>query len=179
MQTGHPERGTGAVAARGKVPRRVPLRPLRAGAAAVLLLPYLAGCYQYVPLMGATPPVGSEVTVGITDRGRVALAPELGAGVRRLDGQVVENSDTSLVLSVSSVHYADVSGGWTWTGAPIAISRDHLAEVRERRLSQSRSVLMVGLALIGAALTSLIVISGAGGELPGDRPPGGGDPGQQ
>jgi hypothetical protein len=173
------DRWAGAGPARGEPLRSARARPIRAGIAVVLLLPYLSGCYQLVPVAGAALPGGAEASVTLTDLGRVALAPELGNGVRRLDGQVVESSDTSLVMSVRAVHYADVSGSWTWSGEPIAISRAHIAEARERRLSQTRSVLMVAAALVGVALTSLIVISGMGGDPPTDRVPGGNEPGQQ
>jgi hypothetical protein len=160
----------------GSNARVVRRRPLRAAAALVLLLPYLTGCYTYAQPIVTPVPVGSEVEVSVSEAGRTQLAELIGPGVRRVHGRVVETSDTSMVLSVSAVEHQGLGVPVSWAGQQVAISRDMTADVRVRTLSRSRSYIAAGLAVLGAALLSLIVIGGFGtddgaGERPLPEPP--------
>jgi hypothetical protein len=162
--------------ARGEASRVGPGRSVRASIAIALLIPHLTGCFQYVPANPSVIPNGGQVTVSITDRGRVALTEPVGPGVRRLEGNLVQSTDTSLVLSVTTVEYLDLGVPVKWRGERVEVSRDYVAEVQERRLSRSRTWIMTGLVVVGVALTTLITITGAGSETGGNRPPGDGDP---
>lgn len=165
---------------RGGSSRAVPARAVRASIAVMLLVPHLVGCYHYVPATHAAMPSGAEVSVGITDRGRVALSDQVGPGVRRVGGQVLETTDTSLVLAVTSVEYLDLSVPMQWAGEPVRLelAPHFFTEVRERRLSRSRTWMMGGLIAVVAVAVSMIAIRGIGGEGPDNRP-GNGDGGQQ
>jgi hypothetical protein len=121
--------------------------------------------------------VGADISVGITDRGRVALSPGMGPGVRRISGRVLESTDTALVLSVTSVQYLETNVPGRWTGERVVIARDYISETGERHLSRSRSLIMAGLVLVAVIAASLIAIEGFGDDNAGDRP-GGGEPGQ-
>src|SRR5215211_5212916 len=87
--------------------RARPLR-VRASVALILTIVQLAGCYRYVPVSAAVMPVGAEVSLAVNDRGRVALSDAVGPGVRRMEGRVLENTDSSLVLAVMSVQHIDL-----------------------------------------------------------------------
>lgn len=165
--------------ARGMPSRAVPARSLRASIAVVLLvLPQLAGCYRYVPVSSPATPVGADISVGITDRGRVALSTGMGPGVRRISGRVLESTDTALVLSVASVQYLDTNVPGRWTGERVVIARDYVSDIGERRLSRARSGIMAALLLVAVIAASLIAIEGFGDDSGSDRT-GGGEPGQQ
>lgn len=164
--------------ARGIPPRATLRHSVRASIAMVLLLPHLAGCYHHVPASQMAMPSGTNVSVGITDRGRVALSELVGPETRRIDGRVLESTDSSLVLSVNSVQYLQTNIPTRWGGERLELTRDLVTDVRERRLSRSRTWIMAGL-IAGATLAvSLIAIRGFGGEDPSDRP-GGGEGAQQ
>ena len=151
-------------------------RRTRATCALVLLIPQLAGCYSYVPV--STAPLGSTVTVEVSDRGRVALAESVGPGIRRLNGQVTASNDSAVHVAVSSVQFLDVGAPVKWAGEPVSISRDYVVVLREKRLSRSRSWLAAGLFTAAGVAASLIAIRGFGGDDPSGKP-GGGDPGGQ
>jgi hypothetical protein len=145
-------------------------RPFRAGFAGLLIVLQLAGCYQYVPVRGTELPIGSRVTVSVNDRGRIALAEPVGPGVRRIQGLLLANTDSAMAVSVSSVQYYDLAVPAVWAGERVELAPDHIAEVREWRLSRTRTWLAAGLLALGAAALTLVTISGLGGDDPGDRP---------
>jgi hypothetical protein len=123
-------------------------------------------------------PAGAMVSVSPTDRGRLELAPMMGSGVRRLDGRVLESTDSALVLAVTSVQLFGESEPGKWSGERVAVSRDFVSEVRERRHSRVRTGIMAGLTVVAAIAASSLAIKGFGSES-GDNRPGGGEPAQQ
>jgi hypothetical protein len=121
-------------------------------------------------------PSGAEVSAGITDAGRVGLAERIGPGIRRIDGQVMAINDTSLVLAVKRVNYIDQSNPVPWAGERVVLARQYVSDLRERRLSHTRSWIMAGLVTVAAVLSTKLAIAGFGGESGSDKP--GGEPGQ-
>ena len=144
--------------------------------ALLLLLSQLTACYTYVPVEVSALPPGAEVTMAVTDRGRVALTEAVGPGVRRIGGNVMSATDTSVVLAVSSVQHIDLGVPVRWAGERVVVSRDFVSEIREKRLSRSRTAIMVGLVLAGAVAASFVAIEGFGGDDPSNKPPGGEPP---
>ena len=151
-------------------------RRTRAISALLLLIPHLTACYQYVPVVTTQLPAGTRVSLGLTDPGRGALADAVGPGVQRIEGQLLNTSDTAVVLSVLAVQHVDLGVPVKWRGERVAISRDFVRDVREWRISKGRSFLLAGLIVVGAIAASTIAISGFGSDPGSDRPPG--DPGQ-
>ncbi len=157
---------------RGGSSHAAPARAVRASIAIGVLVTHLAGCFHYVPANHAAMPSGTAVSVGITDRGRVALAERVGPGVVRLSGRVWESTDTSLVLSVTSAEYIDTGASATWTGEHVEVPLEVVSDIRELRLSRSGTALVAGLVVVAAVAASMIALTGAGGGG-GERP----DPG--
>lgn len=153
-----------------------PRRAIRATAALLLLLPPLTGCYTYVPVASSAVPPGTEVTMAVTDRGRVALTDAIGPGVRRIGGSVMSSTDSSVVLAVRSVQHIDLGVPVRWDGERVEVSRDFVSEIREKRLSRTRTGFMIGLALLGAVGASAIVIDGFGSDPDGTKPDDGEQP---
>ena len=150
-------------------------RVARARIALGLLFLQLTGCYQYVPVGTPQLPAGALVSVGLNDRGRVELAERIGPGVRSLGGAVVTTTDSAMVLAVSTVDYMDVPVPVRWNGERVLLSRGFLNEVRERRLSRSRSLIMAAVLTIGAALVSTLALTGFGSNSDSGGPGGGDD----
>jgi hypothetical protein len=150
-------------------------RRVTALVAVAVLLPNVTGCYESLAVRTSVVPAGTDVSLVITDRGRVALGPKLGEGVTRLNGRVADASDSVYVVKVSSVEYAASPIGH-WSGEEINVSRDYIASVAERRLSKKRSWLMAGIVVGAIAVVSLgIKILGGGsvsdGTIPDNPPP--------
>ncbi|HZO17519.1 MAG TPA: hypothetical protein VFB46_00935 [Gemmatimonadaceae bacterium] len=141
---------------------------------ALLVLSTTAGCYTYVPVRAAAPAPGTEVTLSVTDRGRLDLARQMGSGVRRLQGRLMSSTDSTIMLSVSAVEYLDSPTPVRWAGEAITVDRNVLVDVSERRLSRSRSWVAAGVVAVAAALVSTVAIKGFGGSGGDTRPPGGG-----
>ncbi|NJD11958.1 MAG: hypothetical protein FIB01_16450 [Gemmatimonadetes bacterium] len=129
----------------------------------LLLIPQLTGCYQYVPVVDPQPPVGARVTASLTDRGRMDLADQIGPGVHRLNGTVASSTDSALVRSLRTIEYIDVPVPVNWNGGQLSVSRGLLNDLRERRLSKSRSWLMAGVAVLAVAGMSTVALTGFGG----------------
>jgi hypothetical protein len=136
-----------------------------------VLLSSIGGCYTYVPVQASQPAPGTEVSVSITDRGRVELAREMGAGVRRVQGKLTASTDSTIVVSVSSVQYVDAAAPVRWAGESITFDRNLLAEVTERRLSRGRSWAAAGIVAVAMAVVSTIAIGGFGDDPSDRRPP--------
>ena len=109
-----------------------------------------AACYTYVAPSSAELTPGTRLDVALTDRGRADLADQIGSGVLRLEGRLLSNSPQEYVLGVTRVRAIDGTSS-RWAGERLSISRDHVATVRERRLSRSRTTI--------AAATAVVVVA--------------------
>jgi hypothetical protein len=147
-----------------ETPRASGVRLRRAAVAVVLATGQLAGCYHYVPVSQPAAAVGAAVSLGINDRGRVALTDAVGPGVRRMEGRVLENTDSSLVVSVVSVQHIDLGVPAKWAGERVEVGRDFVNELRERRFSTTRTGIALGLVAAGAVAVSFIAIEGFGSD---------------
>jgi hypothetical protein len=141
-----------------------------------LLSGLLGGCYSYHPALAAPEPT-SKVSVVLTDVGRQEAARQVGPRTDRLEGAVVSSNDTEYVFAVSSVK--PIGAEWVrWTGETVSVRRDHIALLYQRRLSKSRTALLV-LGATAAVVTTMLKFNLLGlGNDPGD-PGNPGDPGDQ
>lgn len=155
---------------------RARARQVRAVVAGLLLLPGATGCYTYVPLWNGAPQPGTEISLGLSDRGRTALAGPLGPGARAVAGRLVGSTDSAFVIGVKEVTYIGNGTAAKWNGEQITVPRDYVNGLAERRLSKSRSWIAVGIAVGVAALATTIALNGFGtnssdGRLPPDQQP--------
>lgn len=154
--------------------RRAHARRMRAVVAGILLLPGATGCYSYVPLWNGSPQVGTDISLGLSDRGRTALAGPLGPGARLVAGRLVSSTDSAFVIGVREVTYIGSGTAAKWNGEQISVPRDYVSGLAERRLSKSRSWIAVGIAVGVAALATTVAVNGFGtngsdGKLPGGQ----------
>ena len=165
--------GTVRVAA-GSPKRRARARQVRAALAGLLLLPGATGCYTYVPLWNGNPAPGSEITLGLSDRGRAALAGPLGPGATRVTGRLANATDSLFVIDVAEVSYVRGGVPAKWNGEEVRVPRDYVSGLSQRQLSKSRSWITAGVVVGALALASTIVIKGFGNDPASSKPPGGG-----
>lgn len=127
---------------------------VRAGASLALTgLVSSTACYEYVPIVSATPPVGQLVELQVSDRGRVGLVDRFGPGVQYIMGRLVSQQGNDLVLSVGSIKNID---GEThmWSGDTTRVDKEFIATVKGRQVSTTRTTLM---ALAGGVAVYLII----------------------
>jgi hypothetical protein len=99
----------------------------------------------------------------------------VGPGALRIEGTLVDRTDSLLVLRVSEVDYLE--GRTTkWSGETVRVPRDYVGTVGERNFSRGRTWLAVGAAaaLTAAAVTGLVLAVGGqdGGDTRLPPPPG-------
>ena len=135
------------------------------------------GCYTYGPVVSTAPKPGDVVAIEISDQGRVRLGEQLGAGVTRVEGTLRGFDGSEYLLAVSRVSYLGNSPS-RWGGERVRLTTDAVARVQERRFSKGRTLLAVGVAVVG--LGAFIVsrgLLGFGNEAP--DPPSRLPPGDQ
>lgn len=147
-------------------------RKVRAAGGCLLafLLGVSSGCYVYPPVV-STPSPGVELRLDLNDRGRSALGPTIGSSAVNVEGVLKSPPDTAYVLGVTSVTY--ISGQANrWSGEPVTVSKNFVANTTQRTLSKSRTWLTIAIAAAGAvALAASVGLGGGGSSLPD---PGGG-----
>lgn len=125
----------------------------------------LSGCYSYLPatVEGARPK--ATVAAEISDVGRVALTQQAGSEVSRIEGQLVDRSDSTLRITVSEVRYLN---GITnkWQGQDVVLRRDDVKAISQRTFSRSRTAIAV--AVFGALVLAAIFNKALGGLFSGD-----------
>jgi hypothetical protein len=154
--------------------RRVRARQVRATLAAALLLPSATGCYVSRPIWNGQPVPGTEISLGLTDRGRVALSDRLGPGALTVSGRLASATDSLYVVDVTRVAYIDGGRVAKWNGESVNIAKNDVSGIAERRLSKSRSWVAAGIAAGLLALATGIVINGTAGPDPQTKPTDGG-----
>jgi hypothetical protein len=144
--------------------------------AGVALLPIATGCYSYrtVPSEAVSP--GTPISLGITDRGRVAIGELVGPGALRIEGTLVERTDSLFVVRVSEVDYLD-GRSTKWSGETVRVPRDYVGTVGERNFARGRTWLAAGaVTALTAAAVVAITLSVTGTDDGGTKvppPPGG------
>lgn len=144
---------------------------MRARTAALALLGFLSGCYNYLTLTTPAPQPGARVAVELTDSGTAALARYLGPDVGSVEGQLVTVSDQAVQLSVVAVRGRNGIEHY-WKGETVTLPRGDIARLRERRLAIGRSVFL-GLASVGGsiALLEAFGVFSSGSSSSGQPPP--------
>jgi len=131
-------------------------------------------CYVDKPL-ATVPTAGQQVSLLMSDQGRVNLGPQLGGNVNVIEGRLVGVEGESYLVSVARVR--PISGPVAnWSGEQVKIRREDVAVFQERRLSKTRTLLTAGVVVgaIGVFATTRSLL-GLGKDDP-INPPGGPDP---
>jgi hypothetical protein len=128
--------------------------PRRACAAAVTvsLFAFSSGCYTYKRATPTQVRPGTEVSLSITDQGRVGLGDRMGSGVMRVNGSIVDPSDSTWVVRVSSIEL--LAGGKShWSGEEIRLPRAYVGDVTTREFSRKKTWLAAGVTIAAVAAT--------------------------
>src|SRR4029077_12647857 len=88
-----------------RAPRIAPQRRLPA---AVGLLPIVAGGYTYTPIATLQPAPGTNLSLVLSDEGRMQSMRQVGPYAMRVEGELLQATSDDLVLAVSDV--VDIRG---------------------------------------------------------------------
>jgi hypothetical protein len=110
----------------------------------------------------------------LSDRGRAELRPVVGPEVMRVDGTVVDVTDSAYRLAINES--VGLRGArQTWSGETVDFRRDYVEAVAHRQISRPRTffAILAGAVAVTALITSqnLFGLGGSGN----DAPPGGGN----
>jgi len=141
-------------------------------AAAIGWLPVLAGCYTYTPIATLQPAPGTNVSLVLSDEGRMQSVRQVGPYAMRVEGELVQASSDDLVLAVSDV--VDIRGTRSkWTGETVSLPRTYVMTTYQKSFSRSRTALLA--TAVGAGIVAIIAgrnLLGFGGSgSSGDIPP--------
>ena len=123
-----------------------------------------SGCYTYVPVETADPPVGQTLLFHVTDRGRVGLE-SFGSGLVRVEGRLTSVSTTEYVMDVLRVTQLDGARS-TWSGESVRVDKEFVGQVQRRQLSRTRTLALAG--GITAGLVMLVASKSLIGAFSGD-----------
>lgn len=139
-------------------------RYIAVAGAAVLTL---TSCYKLVPLTSGSPAAETQVVLEFTDAGAERMGGMLGSAIISARGLPVLWSADTIALSMISTTRRSGEEQF-WNGERIAIPREAVARVHERRLDRGRSALF---AATGAAVAvgAWALVKGSSGGTP--RPP--------
>lgn len=138
----------------------------------VIVLPFLAGCYQYVPATAHTLPPATPVFVELSPRGTVNVASKIGDNVMGVEGSVTEANASSLTLALNAVRRRGENVVSNWSGESLTLGLEDISQVKRRELSRRRTA--VASVALGAASVGLVVAiaraTGAASGSVGGRP---------
>ncbi len=143
----------------------MPKRPL-------LLLPLLAGCYNYAQVEPAAVTPGTEVRARITGAASDRIAPLVGNfETRVLTGSVVENKNGELVLDVPKGAMPNVSEAVVPLHQRIPLTTGDFVSIETRKLDVARTSLFAASIAAGVAAIGIAAAKARGEGTPGDPGP--------
>lgn len=145
-----------------------------AGAAVCAGTLLLQGCYENLPMQQGTIAVAERVLLTLNDQGRVGMAGQLGPAVDEVEGAVLQVQDSTIQISVNRV---TLIGGNSslWNGERVNVRRSYVAAYAGRRLSRTRTALLVGgitAGMLAFVLTQSLLFGGGGVDMPPSVEPG-------
>lgn len=135
------------------------------GIAGTLLV--AGACYNTVPLQADQPHPERELQIDLTAAGAERLSGVIGPTIVQVRGKPLEWRSDSVALAMTATVTARADEQY-WGGQRVAIPRDAIASISERRFSTGRTV-GVAAVVVGLAVLTREGVSGRGGGTP--RPP--------
>ena len=143
----------------------MPNRPL-------MLLPLLAGCYNYAKVEPGAVTAGMEVRAQITGAASDRIAPLISSfDTRVLTGNVVENKNGELVLEVAKGAMPNVSEAVVPLRQRIPLNPGDFMSLETRRLDVARTSLFAAGVAAGIAAIGIAALKSHGEGTVGDPGP--------
>ena len=134
----------------------------------------LSACYSYTAAPPSGARVGERVRVRVSGAEADRLEPLLGQNERTIEGEVLEQADSSIALGVALVAASDATSLSSRPQQRVVIPRTALQELELRRLDKLRTSLLVGagvaaVAAIAASSGSSLLGGGGNGGSPNEQ----------
>ena len=117
-------------------------------------------CYSYLPPVGGTLPVASELRIELTPEGTVALQPALGPRIRVVEGRLRStDSDGTALVDVDQLTSMDGASAPFAGRDAVRVPRSAIARADVRTLDRKQSwtaAAIVGGIFLAAVITALI-----------------------
>jgi hypothetical protein len=108
---------------------------------AIGFLPVLAGCYAYLPVATLQPAPGTNLSLVLSDEGRMQSVRQVGPYTMRIEGELLQATPEDFVVAVSDV--VDIRGTRSkWTGESVSLPRSYVMMTYEKQFSRSKTVLL-------------------------------------
>jgi hypothetical protein len=108
---------------------------------AIGVLPLLAGCYTYLPVATLQPAPGTNLSLVLSDEGRMQSMRQVGPYAMRIEGELLQATPADFVLAVSDV--VDIRGTRSkWAGESVSLPRSYVMTTYEKRFSRSKTIMM-------------------------------------
>ncbi|MEO8579533.1 MAG: hypothetical protein ABI469_04735 [Gemmatimonadales bacterium] len=140
----------------------------------LFLVPLLAGCYVYEPVVTTSTPTGQPVRLTLTDAGTANLAAQLGPSVEAVGGRMLSDSGDAYLLALSESRKRN-GMEIDWRGEQVTIAKSLVANMQQRQFSPTRTGFLSA-GVIGALVLLERAFWGPGGVFGGGPPGGGGGP---
>ena len=131
----------------------------------MILVMALTSCYSTIPVVSVAPSRGAELILDMTPQATERMGGFLGRGTVSARGRLLYWEPDTVVVSMLATEVAQ-GDEQLWRGERVAIPRDAVARITERRVNRGRT----SLAILGAVtiiVTAVGVISGGIGRTSG------------
>lgn len=134
----------------------------------------LSACYSYAAAPASGARIGERVRVRVSGAEADRLESTLGQIDRTIEGDLLEQADSSIALGVALLYQMDGSAPASRALQRIVIPRAELQEIALRRLDKVRTSLLVGAGVaavvaIAASQGSSLLGGGGGGGSPNEH----------
>ena len=138
---------------------------------ALCVTPLVTGCYSYTPITPAAAPMGSEVRARITGAASDRVGPLLHSfDTRVLVGNIVENNAGSMILQVPMGAMPNIAETIVPLQTRIPLSPADVVSLEQRKLDVTRTTILVGGIVAGAAAGVAVALKLGGDIDPGKGP---------
>lgn len=134
------------------------------GAAVVISAMTVTSCYSTIPARTA-PPAGAELVLDMTPAATEKMGGFLGRGTISVRGRLLSWQPDSIVVAVLATEVAQ-GDEQLWRGERVAVPRDAVARLTERRVNRGRTSLAI-FAGVAFVVTAVGIISGGVGGTSG------------
>jgi hypothetical protein len=129
----------------------------------LFLSPLVVGCYSYAPIDPAAAPVGTEVRAHISGAASDRIAPIIQQFNQRvLTGKIDENNAGSMTLEVQTGAALNTGNSIAPLVQRVPLDRGEVVQLETRRLSTSRTAILMGAVAAGTGLAAWAALHGRG-----------------
>jgi hypothetical protein len=123
--------------------------------APLLLILFLARCFEYGDAPRDRIAVGRDVRITLTPDARTTLASKIGTQVRSLNGRVQTADTSGLTIAMTRTTLLDASEA-SWNNEIVSIPSSDIASIEQRRISGGKTFAMV---VLVAGITAVVAVS--------------------